>query len=59
MDEGPIMKEKLQMTIAWRMPRWLAYWCAVRVMANATTGRYSKQVVPDLNAMEALQRWHG
>jgi hypothetical protein len=51
------MKEKLQMKLAWAMPRWLAYFCAVRVIASATTGQYSSTVVPDLSAMDALKRW--
>jgi hypothetical protein len=49
--------EKVLMKIAWSLPRRLALWCAIRVMAHATTGKYSKQVVPELLAMEALKRW--
>lgn len=49
--------EKLQMWIAWHCPSWLVKWCAVRMFAHATTGEYSNQVVPDLTATEALQRW--
>jgi hypothetical protein len=51
------MREKLWMWLAWQLPRRLVLWCAVRVMASATTGRHSGQVVPDLLAMDALQRW--
>lgn len=40
-----------------RLPRNLVYWCAIRLMAHATQGRYSTQVVPDLSAMDALKRW--
>lgn len=42
---------------AWMMPRKVAYWCAIRVISNATTGAYSGQVVPELTAMDALKRW--
>lgn len=49
--------EKLQMKIAWMMPRWLVMWCAVRLMAHATQGKWSKQIVPELKAMDALKRW--
>jgi hypothetical protein len=49
--------EKLWMKIAWLLPRPLVLWCAVRLISNATTGRYGNQVVPDLGAMEALKRW--
>lgn len=40
-----------------RVPRRLAYFCAIRVMANATMGQYGNQVVPKLTAMDALKRW--
>jgi hypothetical protein len=43
--------------VVWRLPRRLAYWCAIRVIAHATTGEYSNQVVPELTAMDALKRW--
>lgn len=49
--------EKLQMAVAWRVPRWLAYWCTVRVGANATQGKWSNQVVPDLRLIDAMKRW--
>jgi hypothetical protein len=51
------MKEKIAIWIAWKLPRLLAYWCAVRVHAHATTGAYSRQVVPELTAIDALKRW--
>ena len=52
-----VFKEKFMMTVAWAMPKWLAYYCAVRVGANATTGKHSKQIVPELYFMDALKRW--
>jgi len=51
------IKEKLLVWLAYKTPRKLAYWCAVRVLANATTGKYSNTVVGDLDALKALQRW--
>ena len=45
--------------IAWKLPRRLAYWCAIRVIAHATTGKYGNTVVPELRAMDALKRWEG
>jgi hypothetical protein len=45
------------MWIAYRLPRWLVYLAAVRLIAHATTGKYGTQIVPDLLAMEALKRW--
>lgn len=52
-------KDSLQMWFAWRLPRWLVKWAAVRLMAHATTGKYSATVVPELTAMDALKRWEG
>jgi hypothetical protein len=51
------MKEKILIFISWHLPRSLVYWCAVRVLAYATTGEYSNQVVPSLIAIDALKRW--
>jgi hypothetical protein len=50
-------RERLVLALVWRLPRWLVYWCAIRLLAHATTGRYGDQVVPDLLAMDALERW--
>lgn len=51
------MIEKIQTAIAWRLPRWLAYWAAIRVMANATTGQYGDTDPTTLDVMTALKRW--
>jgi hypothetical protein len=51
------MTDKLRMWIAWRMPKSVVYWCAVRVGAHAIQGKYSNQNVPELLFMDALQRW--
>ncbi len=50
-------KETLLIKLAWLLPRGVAYWAAIRVMAHATQGKYGNQVVPDLTAMDALKRW--
>lgn len=50
-------RERFHTWVAWRVPKWLAYWCAIRVIANGTTGPHANQVVPELTAMEALERW--
>lgn len=49
--------DRFWMWVAWHLPRPLVYWATVRVAAHATTGEYSSQVVPDLTAMDAMQRW--
>ncbi len=51
------MKDKIIMWIAWKLPRKLVYFCAVRLNAHATLGKYRNQVVPELTAMDALKRW--
>ena len=52
-----VKREKLQMAIAWSLPEWLVYWCAIRLVSFATVGKWSGQVVPDLTAVDALKRW--
>lgn len=39
------------------LPRWVSYWGAIIVFANATQGEYSAQIVPELTMAEALRRW--
>jgi hypothetical protein len=51
------LREKVLMLIAWRLPRSLVYWCALRLLAHATQGKYGNQVVPELLAIDALKRW--
>lgn len=51
------MKDRLYWWLSQRLPRRLVGWCFMRVVAHATTGRYSNQEVPALTAMMALERW--
>ena len=51
------IREKFVMWIAWKLPRYLVMWCAVRVVAHATQGEYGSTIVPELSAMDALKRW--
>jgi hypothetical protein len=51
------MIDRFWMWLAWKVPSRLAYWCAVRVGANATVPPYGDQVVPELRFMTALERW--
>ena len=51
------LREWLEWKVAFLLPRRIAGLAAVRVVAEATTGRYSPTVVPELPAMEALRRW--
>lgn len=43
--------------IAYKLPRRLVMWCAVRVINHACVGEHEHQVVPDLAALDALERW--
>lgn len=51
------MKDKIFHFIARRLPSRLVYWCAIHLVAHATTGKYDKTVVPDLTAMDAVKRF--
>ncbi len=49
--------DKIYMFLAWHMPKRLIMWCAMRIGANATQGKYDTQIVPDLKFMDAIDRW--
>lgn len=51
------MQEKIIIWIVWKLPRKIIYWSAIRLFANATTGKYGDQITPELLAMDALKRW--
>lgn len=53
-----LFKEKFQMWVAWKLPKWLVKWAAIRLMVHATTGTYSHTVTPELTCISALNRWH-
>jgi len=50
-------REAFYSWLAWKLPKRVAMWAAVRVGAHATTGKYSSQIVPKLTFLEALNRW--
>jgi hypothetical protein len=52
-----VKRERLMLRFVWKLPRWLVYWCAIRLIANATTGEYGPTNVSELPVMEALGRW--
>ena len=51
------LPDKICMFVAWRLPRRLIMWCAMRLGAHATQGQYETQIVPELNFMDAMERW--
>jgi len=50
-------KERILLWFVSRLPREVAYRACIRVGVDATTGAYSKQIVPELYFTDALQRW--
>lgn len=48
---------KLKMEFVWRLPRWIIYFAAIRMVAEATTGDNGHINVGDLNAMDAVKMW--
>lgn len=51
------MKEKFWIWLAWRLPRGLVYWAAIRLMAHATTGKWSHELTPAVTGIDMLKRW--
>ncbi len=51
------MNEKIAMWIAWHIPKRIVHWCAIRVAAHATQGPYSGQIMGDLTALSASDRF--
>lgn len=51
------LSERTWTWLAWRLPRRLVLWAAIRLGAHATTGEYSDTVVPEMAFTEALKRW--
>ena len=49
--------DKVCMKVAWMLPKRIVMWASIRLMAHATQGEYGHQVVSELRAMDALQRW--
>ena len=49
--------EKRQRTIAWLLPKGIVKWCFYSVLAHATSGRWSNQLVPGMSWEIAAQRW--
>lgn len=50
-------KEKAILWFVWKLPKWLVYWCAIRLGSHATTGDHSNQNTSELLFIDALKRW--
>lgn len=53
------LSDRIWLAVARALPRKLAYWCAIRVTAEASSGKYGDTIVPELTAMEAARRFEG
>lgn len=52
-----VRKTRRWFWLADRLPKKVVYYAAIRLIRNATTGKFQNQVVPELTAMDALKRW--
>lgn len=54
------LRQRIAVWLAWKLPRSVAYWAAIRVATYATQGfpqwRHSR--VDRLSVMTMLKRWH-
>ena len=57
MNEKKKNLDRFARWVAWKLPRRIVMWAAIRLIAHATQGPYSKTDVTSLEAMEALSRW--
>lgn len=49
--------EKFYKWLAHRLPRRLVFFCAVRVGAETTTGKFGNTIVPEITLITCLKRW--
>jgi hypothetical protein len=49
--------DKFWMKLAFFLPKKLAYWATIRLIANATQGKWSHVEAPAVLAMDVLKRW--
>lgn len=49
--------EKICISLAWKLPKKLVYWCGVRMGAYITTGQFGSCSIEDFTIPEMLRRW--
>jgi len=49
--------EHLLIAFVWKLPKKLVYWCAIRVAAEATAGKYGNEMPDTVSIITALTRW--
>lgn len=50
-----VWMEKAILSVVWKLPRSIVFWCAIRVGAEASS--QGNTPVPDLTMMDALERF--
>ena len=57
--ETPIgrLLERFTIWLAWRLPRRLAYWAAIRVNSHATVTAFKHRTPDKVSIMDALKAW--
>ena len=51
------LKERIAIKIAWMLPRQVALWAMVRVVAHATTGKWGNEHIDSIGYKEMHDRW--
>ena len=52
-------KENLAMSFVWLLPKWVVYYCAIRLFTHATTTHpYTETVASDVTIFDAIERWY-
>jgi hypothetical protein len=49
--------DNISYKLAWLLPKKVVYWSYLRVVGNATSGKWSATKPDDLNWTHALDRW--
>ena len=50
-------KEKFKLWFVWNLPKWVVYWCVIRVWAYVTCDEYSDRSPDEVSLSEALKSW--
>lgn len=48
---------RFMMWLVYHLPKSVIYYSTIRLVAAVTTGKYSNTIVPELSAMDAIQRY--
>ena len=51
------LKTKINMWLAWHMPKRLVYWCAIRMFTRAHITTYRNLEIGDMDFVKAMTDW--